>query len=158
MSAFAASCVFLIIPSNVLHRFVHQNPFPLGQFLSTRFCEGTYRCCTFGITNLWAFICVADCESFWRSPEQKGASYAYGQCSMYNRLKLILGILFAFYTAEVIPSAIGIGCIFYTIPENVSEHHTVTAFRLLEVSYCIAGPVSPIWKRFLALLSLFMLQ
>jgi hypothetical protein len=38
--------------------------------------------------------------------------------AMYNRSKLILGILLTFYIAEIVPSTIG--CIVYTIPQNLS--------------------------------------
>ena len=78
--------------------------------------------------------------------------------TMYNRSRLILGILLTSYVAEVVPSTIG--CIVYTIPQNSSGryklvsmtlkligHHAATVIHILDLSACSVGAFSTSWKK-----------
>jgi len=120
----------------VLIRYLGLYGFITDILLSSSFLPGPANsatlCRVIGVTNLWAifaFICVADLVMILRL------------WAMYNRSKLILGILLTFYIAEIVPSTIG--CIVYTIPQNLS----VTVAHVLDLSFCSGGPLSPSWKK-----------
>jgi len=102
--------------------------FIIASFMRTTFLPGPAKLCwVLEIINIWVFvvyICAADFVMILRI------------WAMYNRSKIILGVLLTSYLGEIIPSTISI--IFYSYPKNFA----MIVNQILDIPFCSLSAIS----------------
>jgi len=117
----------------VIVRYLGLCGFMMDCFLGTSFLPGPAKLCgVLEIITLWAifiYICAADLMMILRI------------WAMYNRSKIILGILLTSYLGEIIPSTIA--SVVYSNPKSF----VVIVNQLLDLSFCSLGAISASWNK-----------
>jgi len=121
------STLFLVI------RYLGLCGFVVASLMGTSLLPGPEKLCgAFNVISLWSifiFVCAADIVMILRI------------WAMYNRSKIILGILLTTYLGEVVLSAIA--SVVYSSPKNTA----VTVNQVLDLSSCSLDEKSQIWYK-----------